>query len=442
MKLHIKIIAAFIFLSSLSVICYQIYWIKSFYKEQLTKIETDVTTAMRDADYKEISWRIDLARLDAAIKRDSSTIDTHVNVARWEEAHDMQLYMQKDLHKSVGRFRKPDFSVYSNFLQVELNRKGIVLETFTEMINLKDNAVVERIPSDTSQISRPDFKQYVFPFDVDGIYAYRLNLKHPESFILKQMLGILTGSLLLIILIVFSYFYLYRIILRQKSLDEIKSDFVNNITHELKTPISVAYAATDALLNYGMMEDPVKRNQYLQICKEQLSRLSSLVEQILTMSVEERKNLKLTLETINLSELFLYLKNQYLLNVNKNVTINMNVQPEDLLIEADKIHFPNMIGNLIENSIKYSDDSVEINLSAKEDNGKITISVKDNGIGIPSSSLPKIFDRFYRVSTGNIHNVKGYGLGLHYVKKIVEKHGGKISVKSKEGVGTEFIITI
>jgi signal transduction histidine kinase len=441
-KLRIKIIATFIFLSLLAVICYQIYWIKSFYKEQLTKIEVDVATTMRDADYKEISWRIDLARLDAAIKRDSSAIDTRMNVLRWEDARDMQLHMQKDLHKSVGRFRKPNFSVYNNLLQVELNRKGIVLESFTEVINIKDNVVVECIPSDTSRINRSDFRQYIFPFDDEGIYAYRLNLKQPELFVLKQMSGILTGSLLLIILIVFSYFYLYRIILLQKSLDEIKSDFVNNMTHELKTPVSVAYAATDALLNYGMIEDPVKRNQYLQICKEQLSRLSSLIEQILTMSVEERKNLKLTLETINLSELFLHLKNQYLLSTNKKVTIDMNVQPENLLIEADRIHFPNMIGNLIENSIKYSGDSVEINLSAKRDNGKITISVKDNGIGIPQSSLPKIFDRFYRVSTGNIHNVKGYGLGLHYVKTIVEKHGGKISVKSKEGVGSEFIIEI
>jgi len=441
-KLQIKIIAAFIFLSLLSVIFYQIYWIKSFYKEQLTKIETDVTTAMRDADYKEISWRIDLARLDAAIKHDSLTIDTHVDVAGWKDTLDVQSYVQKDLHKSVERLRKPDFPVYNNLLQVELNRRGITLESFTEMINLRNNTVIESILNDTSQINRSDFKQYVFPFDVDGVYAYRLNLKQPELFILKQMSGILTGSLLLIILVVFSYFYLYKIILRQKSLDEIKSDFVNNMTHELKTPISVAYVATDALLNYGMMDDLVKRNQYLLICKEQLSRLSSLVEQILTMSVEERKNLKLTFETIHLSELFLHLKNQYLLNVNKKVAINIDVQPENLLIEADKIHFPNMIGNLIENAVKYSGDSVEIDLSAKEDNEKITISVKDNGIGIPPSSLPKIFDRFYRVSTGNIHNVKGYGLGLHYVKTIVEKHGGKIAVKSKEGVGTEFIIVI
>jgi len=387
-KLRIKIIAVFIFLSLLSVICYQIYWVKSFYNEQLAKIETDVAIAMRDADYNS----------------------------------------------------KPNFSVYCNLLQIELIRKGIILESFTELINLKENIVVERIPSDISRINESDFKQYDFQFDVNGTYAYRLSLKQPELFILREMSGMLIGSVLLIILIVISYFYLYRIILRQKSLDEIKSDFVNNMTHELKTPVSVAYAATDALLNYGMIEDPMKRNQYLQICKEQLSRLSSLVEQILTMSVEERKNLKLTLETINLSELFLHLKNQYLLNVNKNVIINIDVQPENLLIEADKIHFPNMIGNLIENSIKYSGNSVEINLSAKKDNGKIIISVKDNGMGIPLASLPKIFDRFYRVSTGNIHNVKGYGLGLHYVKTIVEKHGGKISVKSKEGIGTEFII--
>ncbi len=440
MKLRIKIIAVFIFLSLLSVICYQIYWIESFYKEQMAKIDTDVTTAMRDADYKEISWRIDLIRLDAAIKRDTSTIDTHVNVSRWEDTHDMQLDLQKDLHKSVGRLKKPDFSVYSNLLQVELNRKGIGLESFTEIVDLKCNTVVQSIPDNISQINRADYKQYTFPFDVDGVYTYRLNLKQPELFVLKQMYGILIGSLLLIILIIFSYFYLYRIILRQKSLDEIKSDFVNNMTHELKTPISVAYAANDALLNYGMIDDTAKRNQYLQISKEQLSRLSSLVEQILTMSVEERKNLKLTLETIDLPELFLHLKNQYLLNVNKNVEIDIDIQPEDLSIEADKIHFPNMIGNLIENAIKYSGESVKINLSVKESNRKITISVKDNGTGIPAASLPKIFDRFYRVSTGNIHNVKGYGLGLHYVKTIVEKHGGKISVKSKEGVGTEFII--
>jgi len=394
-KLHIKIIAAFIFLSLLSVIGYQIYWIKSFYKEQLAKIETDVAIAMRDADYKEISLRIDLV---------------------------------------------PNFSAYSNFLQIELIRKGISLESFVEKINLKENTIVESTQSNILQRNRSDFRQYVFPFDSEGIYAYRLNLKQPELFVLKQMSGILTGSVLMIVLIIFSYFYLYRIILRQKSLDEIKSDFINNMTHELKTPISVAYAATDALLNYGMIEDPVKRNQYLQISKEQLSRLSSLVEQILTMSVEERKNLKLVPETINLSELFLHLKNQYLLNVDKKVIINIDVEPESIIIEADKIHFPNMIGNLIENAVKYSGESVEINLSAKENNGKITISVKDNGIGIPPASLPKIFDRFYRVSTGNIHNVKGYGLGLHYVKTIVEKHGGKISVKSKEGVGSEFII--
>ncbi|MDR0232662.1 MAG: HAMP domain-containing histidine kinase [Dysgonamonadaceae bacterium] len=397
MKLHTKIIAAFIFLSLLSVIGYQIYWIKSFYKEQLAKIETDVAIAMRDADYKEISLRIDLV---------------------------------------------PNFSTYSNFLQIELIRKGIALESFVEKINLEENTIVESTQSNISQRNRFDFRQYVFPFDSEGIYAYRLNLKQPELFVLKQMSGILTGSVLMIVLIIFSYFYLYRIILRQKSLDEIKSDFINNMTHELKTPISVAYAATDALLNYGMMEDPTKRNQYLQISKEQLSRLSSLVEQILTMSVEERKNLKLVPETINLSELFLHLKNQYLLNVDKKIIINIDVEPENIIIEADKIHFPNMIGNLIENAVKYSGESVEINLSAKENNGKITISVKDNGIGIPPASLPKIFDRFYRVSTGNIHNVKGYGLGLHYVKTIVEKHGGKIFVKSKEGVGSEFVIEI
>ncbi len=441
MKFRIKILPFLILISLVSVFGYQIYSGFNFYKEQEARLEQDVMIAMKNADFREIYWRIDLIRLEAAVNRKSSSSEIKIDIPRLEDAIDIQNYFLKDLHQSVRQLKKPDFKVYCNLLQTELIDKGIMLETFTELIDIRDGRTIESVPSDISGVERSHYKQYTFPFDVDGIYAYRLNIKQPELFILKKMSGILTASFCLVILVVLSYVYLYKTILRQKTLDEIKSDFVNNMTHELKTPVSVAYAANDALLNYGMMNEPEKRVQYLQIMKQQLSHLTSLIEQILTMSVEERKNLKLNSEKINLSGLFESLKEQYLLSATKNVRIEVDVVPFDLTIESDLIHFRNVIGNLIENSIKYSGENVSIDLSAKISDGKISISVKDNGIGIPSHALSRIFDRFYRVSTGNIHDVKGYGLGLYYVKTIVGKMGGKITVKSTEGKGTEFIIT-
>jgi signal transduction histidine kinase len=246
----------------------------------------------------------------------------------------------------------------------------------------------------------------------------------------------------MIALLIVSYIYLLKIILRQKTIDEIKSDFINNMTHELKTPIAITYAAVDSLQNFGMADDPKKRDEYLTISREQLMYLNSLVEQILTMSVEERKNLKLSTENISLTEEFENQKNKFYLNNTKPVFIDIDVNPEYLIIVADRLHFGNIISNLIENAIKYSDKSVHIKLSAYRKDNKTIISVTDNGIGIPGNALDKIFDKFYRVSTGNIHNVKGYGLGLFYVKTIVEKHCWEISVESEEGKGTCFKITI
>ncbi len=400
MKLRFKLIAVLIFLLLTSVFVYQVYWLSSFYENQSAKMEVDIMTAMRNADNKE-----------------------------------------KQLRQN-GYSKKNSFPNFANLLEVELVQKGIIFEeSFTEIIDIESGKVTSSIPAQSST-TETNYKSFIFPFDAEGNYAYRLSVKQPNIFVLKQMSGILIASFLMIVFLFISYIYLLKVILRQKSLDEIKSDFVNNMTHELKTPISTAYIATDALLNYGMIEDPVKRIEYLKISKEQLTHLNGLVEQILTMSVEERKNLKLSPETILLSDLFIHLKNQYLLNQTKDVTIDIEVIPEELSINADKIHFQNVIANLIENAIKYSNDSVTIKLFAKKEKEKTVIKVQDNGIGIPSSSLPRIFDRFYRVSTGNIHNVKGYGLGLYYVKTIIEKHGGSIWAGSTLEEGTTFYIIV
>lgn len=458
MKLRFKFIAVLVFLSLISVFLYQAYWLVNFYKEQSTKIEVDIMTALKDADYKEIYWRMSMLKPDSLAYQNNlgpSYISLHkknidqvtgddgsFDVEFSYNADDMLRLFQQELHHNLNKIKGVDFAFYNNLLQIELTQKGIMLATFTEMIDLENDTVLQCIPDDISDVNRAEYASFVYPFDADGKYAYRLNVKQPKIYVLEQMAGILGTSLLMIICLFLSYIYLLRVILKQKSLDEIKSDFINNMTHELKTPISVAYAATDALQNFGFLDDPVKKDEYLNVTKNQLTHLTSLVEQILTMSVEERKNLKLSLENINLYNLFDHLRNQHLLHAHKDITIDIDVEPQNLEVKADKIHFQNVISNLIENSVKYSKESVKIKLSAKIVNGRALISIEDNGIGIPPASLNKVFDRFYRVPTGNIYNVKGYGLGLYYVKTIIEKQGGGIDVESKEGKGTIFNIKL
>ena len=222
-----------------------------------------------------------------------------------------------------------------------------------------------------------------------------------------------------------------------------KSDFTNNITHELKTPIAVAYAANDALLHFGLAEDRQQREKYLGICQEQLQRLGGLVEQILSMSMERRKSFRLHPERICLKTLFPTLIEQHRLKAGKPVEVALDIEPEELVLTADRIHLSNILSNLMDNAIKYSPAKAEIGIRCrKTESGQVEIAVNDHGTGIPADKLPHVFDKFYRVPTGNVHNTKGYGLGLFYVKTMTEKHNGNVSVKSEPGKGSTFTIRI
>ncbi len=220
-----------------------------------------------------------------------------------------------------------------------------------------------------------------------------------------------------------------------RTIEEMKDDFVSNMTHELKTPIAIAYSANDALLNYDTANDPQKKVTYLNIANRQLKRLGELVENILAMSMERRKAMKLKPETILLRPFVEEIAAAQRIRTEKEIVINVNMD-DDASVEADKTHLGNVLNNLIDNAIKYSGDSVTITVS--NDNG--TISVKDNGIGIPSKSIPFLFNKFYRVPHGNRQDVRGYGIGLYYVRSILDKMGWDIEVRSKEGEGSVFTI--
>lgn len=286
--------------------------------------------------------------------------------------------------------------------------------------------------------------QYSIQINVDGDRQdeYTVEITNPNEAFLKDMRWLIVSAAIIVLLIAAVCFYLQYALFRQKSLARIKADFTHNITHELKTPIAVAYAANDALANFEADDDPHKRKRYLAVVGNQLSLLSSMVERILTMSIEERDDFRLSPSECDAEELFAKLREQFLLKTDKPTTITIGVSPQPLRFTADRLHLSNIIGNLVDNAIKYSGESVDIILSATLDGNQVVLNVEDNGIGIPQSSIGHIFDKFYRVPTGERHDVKGFGLGLYYVKLIVEKHGGTIAVRSRMGKGTTFTIKL
>lgn len=262
--------------------------------------------------------------------------------------------------------------------------------------------------------------------------AYMTPLTHH---ILSQMMGVIITVFLLLLAFSFAFWYLFRTVSRMRTIEEMKDDFVSNMTHELKTPIAIAYSANDALLNYDTDNDPQKKVTYLNIANKQLKRLGELVENILAMSMERRKTMKLKPEEIRLHSFVDEIVAAQRMRGDKKITINVDVD-EDVSIEADKTHLSNILNNLIDNAVKYSGNSVEITIMGDNKN----LSVRDNGIGIPSKSIPYLFNKFYRVPHGNRQDVRGYGIGLYYVKSFLDKMGWTIEVKSTEGEGSVFTI--
>ena len=277
--------------------------------------------------------------------------------------------------------------------------------------------------------------------DIDGeLFKLRVSIEIPYRGIWQTMWGLILSSAIIVVLLSLTFVYLIRTLFRQKELEQMRRDLTHNITHELKTPISVAYTANDALRNFSADNDPTRRERYLEIVSLQLTRLSSMVERILAVSVEEEGRGSHNPETFELRPLL----EQILRNcqaVGKRVTTSLHCA-DNATISADKFHLRNILQTIVDNSIKYSFEQVEIAIDVKCDDSAVMISIADNGIGISERHIGHIFDKFYRVPTGDKHNVRGYGLGLYYARTIVERHGGKITARSRKGEGTTITISI
>ena len=276
----------------------------------------------------------------------------------------------------------------------------------------------------------------VVPIDDDGSYSLLISIEMPFKVFLSRMWGLIASSVAIIILLTGVLIYLVRTMFRQKTLEEMRRDFTHNITHELKTPISVAVTATDALRNFSADADPDRRSRYLEIVETQLTQLSTMVEHILSVSVEGREY-KYNPTVVYLQDVI----SQLTQGAGTNTAVFNIDCAEDIKIMADEFHIKNLLATVIDNAVKYSTDPI-VDIRVSDESGNVTIEIEDNGCGISKEHLSHVFEKFYRVPTGDIHTVRGYGLGLYYAKQVAELHKGTISMKSRIGEGTTVTIIL
>ena len=443
-----------------------VYYLISLYNSIRTDVERDVMTALADADIDDLMYRAgraqalasnvqmqeDIEEYNAPRKAEASTykdengqlisVRTEADGTVIEEramlsenssySNQMVDAMSRQFHAIMDKYIPYDMEVMDSVLYNQLSNRFIYPDFLcVEVVNSNDSVICGN-PKFNGESGLDSFSFNINPDE--GIY-YKAYMTPLTRHILSQMFGIIITVFLLMVAFSLAFWYLFRTVSRLRTIEEMKDDFVSNMTHELKTPIAIAYSANDALLNYDTSNDPDKKTKYLTIANKQLKRLGELVENILAMSMERRKTMKLRPEDIQLREFVEEIAAAQRMRGDKDITINVNVA-DNIVVEADTTHLANVLNNLIDNAIKYSDESVEISISG--DNNEL--SVRDNGIGIPSKSIPYLFNKFYRVPHGNRQDVRGYGIGLYYVKCILDKMGWDIKVNSVEGKGSIFTI--
>lgn len=273
--------------------------------------------------------------------------------------------------------------------------------------------------------------------------TFHLELEDTTWHTLQKMSSQLLVSLLLVGLTVFSFVLLLRNLIQQRRLTALKNDFISNITHELKTPIATVSVAIEALRNFNALHDPQRTKEYLDISANELQRLSLLVDKVLKLSMFEKHQIELREESVDLKQLVEEVVSSMKLQFEKyKAKVSIRPEGKDFVIKADRLHVTSVIFNLLDNALKYSQANPTIQIDMKESEGEVELSITDNGIGIAPEFRRKIFDKFFRVPTGDTHNVKGYGLGLSYVAYVIQRHRGTIDMESQPGIGSRFIIKL
>lgn len=423
-------------ISVVMIAAYEGYWLSGLYKSQRQSLEMQISSLISKSELAAYSFQLKREQLTdsiaflspdnlskiVSIKRDSSS---------GNKIRSISVYRRDDFNKQVASsvtspefYEMMDSILFQNFKEAGIDEIFRPLDT-SDVVSDTDSASVG----------------YIVVKSTLGRTPYLFDTGLMTGYILLNMSGIIFTSLMVVAIVIFSFWFFISTLKKQMELDEMKSSFTSNITHELKTPIAVAYAANDALLNYGLADNPVKREEYLLDTKEQLEKLSALVERILSMSMKERGNFRLDVSETNIRDMFEKIAQETKLRTTKNCDIQIEAD-DNLTAVFDVKLMSSVVSTLVDNAVKYSGESVRILLKAIRTSDKLFISVSDNGTGIAPEHQRHVFEKFYRVPHGDVHEVKGYGIGLYFAKTIVERHGGQISLNSTPGEGSTFTIEI
>ena len=326
-----------------------------------------------------------------------------------------------------------------------LNENGIKSDVDFAVFNQFNQPVIhdeEKSMKTLSQLFNSRYKIGLLKNDFIGPeYYLAVNISNKKGAVLQSMIGVLLLSFFLMLSIVALFYFAVSIILKQKKLSVIKNDFINNMTHELKTPISTISLACEMLSDTSLKQTEKQKKNFVGMIRDENKRLGNLVESVLQTAIIDKGELKFKPEKLSVHDIIKNaVKNIHIQVQQKGGSIQQYLSAKSDEVEGDKTHLTNVVYNLLDNANKYSHDTPEISISTEDVVNGIVIKVKDNGIGISKDNQHKIFDRLFRVPTGDVHNVKGFGLGLSYVKAIVDKHGGYISVESELGKGSTFSV--
>jgi two-component system phosphate regulon sensor histidine kinase PhoR len=438
----------------------QIYWIKSNITIDEKNFEFKVFKALNevndklsmDAKAEEANWE----RLQGMFKNSQLNKITH-SIEDWRRKQ-LQNEMQ-ELSYSLNPaeyLEKIDPVELKKSIQLALSNQGINLDFEYGVYSNKDSSFIivnehfvpvlnpnsrsSNVVSNKGLINSR-YKTGLLSTEFISPGSLMLDFPNKNSLLSPTVWPSLFSSLLFTGIILFSFSYTIYIIFSQKKVSEMKTDFINNMTHEFKTPIATISLASDSVLSQAIISDETKVRKFIGIIKEENTRMLNQVEKVLQIARIDKKNFELKITDINLHELIDKAVDHAQLNVaQKNGIILKQLEAEKAQLRADQTHISNIIHNILDNAIKYTPEDPKIVVSTKNMLNGIEMIISDNGVGMSKEARKHIFDKFYRIPTGNVHNIKGFGLGLSYVKAMVEAHGGKVSVKSEVGKGSELIV--
>ncbi|MDR2408270.1 MAG: HAMP domain-containing histidine kinase [Bacteroidales bacterium] len=381
-------------------------------------------------------------------KSDITTTSQAIQDALLDNYIHQQNLLDEVIRSAMKGSEKPieeriDFKSLGNYIQTELANNNLTLSFTFAVLDNEKRVIYQSL--NHNPLARYVYSQILFPGDSPNkLYTLQVVFPTQTKYVLNSVRFLIPSVVFTVVLLIVFIFTLY-IVFRQKRLSEMKNDFINNMTHELKTPVASISLAAQTLNDADVSNSPQLMNYAKSVISDESKRLGFLVEKVLQMSLFEDGATQFKMTELDVNDLIASIANIFALRVEKSGgTLDIELEALESTIIVDKMHFTNVLFNLMENAVKYRKENVPLELIAKTNNvgGKVQITIQDNGIGIKKENLKKIFDRFYRVHTGNRHDVKGFGLGLAYVKRIITELDGTIKVESEYGQGTKFIISL